>query len=767
MANIALNLAVGTALQFVSKILAPPQHVGKLESKSLPESSYGAEIAIGYGIFPVRAILAHLPKELTETKRKRGKVGSKVIEYTYSATMQFLLCEGPIVSIPYLTLNGDVAVDILANRSTALANSRKFLDQVVIRLGSEGQNPVAALEAIAENNLAPPNRGIAHITLPNWDLSTSLGNRPPLVQGLVATVGLESTQTLNAYLPRPLQWGGTVAATQAVDNHAAFTTNQSTTLVLPIKIDYEFLVAGASPSINLDGQILAYSSGFQRWSSRGTTVLNMPAAEQEGGTFIGVSIEGNTVEYRINGALVDSFTVAGGSRQLTVTSTEWTGTETSTQSTVNITRYEPALIPLATILEDICDRAGVLCNVDEITDQIVGVALQGQTPADWISQLQSIFAFLVVDRGGTIYFLNGDRPVSAERVAPLSDFGLSEAELYAVEQLYPSELPYQAQVIYYDLLERQEKSAYYRLDSHDEGDRPLSETILTIQTNAVMTADQAQGIAETTLIRAWNERELITITGTFAHADLEPGDVLVLPLFGGETRLLIVEVNFGANYVPEFKCMRYSRAAWRAKRTPTLTQSPVIQDAETYCSLYSTDSLPKLKGVHPNNPVYLAVAHQVPAYRQAAIAASADGGNSVAQVAVQQGAAAVGVSGKLSTTGTSVLVRVSDTLSTVTANTFANNSSINRLAIGAEIIRFRDAQLLGTHKGFRYYRLSTLERGQLATTVVNHSLHRAIALCADLIVVDREDLGNPGATIKLSLFTDGQEIPLPAVDLIL
>lgn len=765
MANFALNFAIGTGLQLISALTAPPQRVGKLESKSLPESSYGSEIAIGYGLFPFRAILAHLPDKLTETKRKRGKVGAKVIEYTYSATMQFLICDGFVASIPYLTFNGDPVVDLLASKSTSLVKSRAFLDKVFIRPGTQGQLPVAALEAIAPNNIAPPNRGMAHLTLPNWELSETLGNRPPLVQGIAATVGIESSQALDRYLPRP--FNGAVAANQSIANVASFTANQSINLTFPLTADYQILLAGTNPSVSVGGFALSYSSATQQWSSRGVVVQAMPSADQAGGSFIDVGIAGNTVTYRINGVLVDTFTVGAGVRALAITSTEWAATEVTLNTPTDITRYQPALVSLASILQDICDRAGIPCNTTEITDQIVGVALQGSTPAEWISQLQSIFAFLVVDRGGTIHFLNGDRPLSVERTAPLTDFGLSEAELYTIEQSYPSELPYQCQVTYYDLLARQEKSVYFRLDTQDEGDRPLSDTILSVNTSAVMTQDQAQGIAEMTLIRTWNERELITLTGTFAHADLEPGDVLVLPLFGGTVRLIIIEVNVGANYAPEFKCMRYSRAAWRAKRTPTLTQDPIVQDAATYAAVYASDTLPKLKGSHPTNPVYLAASHQVPPYRQATIAASADGGNSYVQAATQQGPAAVGVAAKLSTTGTSVLVRVSDTLSTVTASTYANNTTINRLAINNEIIRFQDALLLGSHRGYRYYRLSTLQRGQLATTTANHGLWGAIALCSDLIVLDREDLGNAGSTIKFDLFTDGNDHPLPELDFVL
>jgi len=537
MADFGISFAIGLGLQVISGALTPPQTVGKLENKALPDASYGSEIPLGYGLFPFRGILTHLPEELTETRNRRGKIGGKVTEYSYSATMEFIVGEGPIVALPYISLNGDQFIDLFSEDVKILENSKKALDQIIIRTGTSTQLPVGALEAIAPDSIAPPNRDLAFITMPDWPLTESLGNRPPLVQGLAATSGTITTQAFNNEAPMPIQWGGAIASDLSLKNIARFTSTQSTVFTPPIAYTYHVVASNPTLTLTRGSQVHTLAHNGTHWtrqvgSGTPTDLLSMASSQVSQGVFFDIEI-GEDFDIYLHGTFLTSFPlVDGSSHTLQIQSTDWAGLEVPKSTNIEVSIFNPATIPLSGILQSICDRAGITCDVTEITDLVTGIGLTGDSPQDWIGQLQSIYAFLIVDRGGTIHFLNGDRPSSAFYSAPLADFGIDEGDLYRIEQKALEELPYQCEVRYYDLGDHQEKSAYYRLDSHSESDRPLSEQILSVNTGSVMTGDEAQGIAELTLIRVQHERELITLNTNFDYYFLEPGDVLRLPLFG-------------------------------------------------------------------------------------------------------------------------------------------------------------------------------------------------------------------------------------------
>lgn len=771
MADFGIFFAVA-GLQLISSALTPPQSVGKLENRSLPEASYGSEIPLGYGLFPFRGILTHLPPELTETRNRRGKIGGKVTEFSYSATMEFILSEGPIVGLPYVTLNGEKFIDLFSEDVKILEDSKTALDQITIRTGTATQLPVGALEAIARNSIAPPNRGLAFLVLPDWPLTETLGNRPPLVQGLAATSGTITTLAYNAEAPMPIQWGGAIASDLSLKNVARFTGTQSTTFTPPISYTYHVVASNPVITLSRGGIVYTLSHNGTHWARQvdaaaPVNLLAMPSDQVAQGVFFDIEI-GDDFDIYLHGVLLTSFPLnPGTSHTLQIQSTNWAGLEVPKSTNTEVSIFTPATVPLSGILKNICDRAGIICNVTEITDLVTGVGLTGDSPSDWIGQLQSIYAFLIVDKGGVIHFLNGDRPPEAFHTAPLTDFGLNEGDLYQIEQKSLEELPYQCEVRYYDLADHQEKSAYYRLDSHSESDRPLSEQILSINTGSVMTQSEARGIAELTLIRVQHERETITLNTNFDYYFLEPGDVIRLPLFGQSIDLLVLEANLGANYQIEFKCLRYARDAWAAKVTPTLSNTTPTQSAQEYARLFLQQSLPKLSASHPDNPLYMAVSHQLPAYRSVAAIGSIDSGNSYAQLFTQNAAALVGVSNALNATDTSMTVRVSGTLATISNATYANNLVINRCVIAGEVIQYQNADLLGSFRGWNYYRISIMRRAQLGTVAVNHQQWAQFGLAADLTPIERDSIGSVGTAVLVDLLTDRREQPLPEASITL
>ena len=556
-------------------------------------------------------------------------------------------------------------------------------------------------------------------------------------------------------MQQPIAWVAPQINDVDIRTVSRFTTEQSTTFPLPAQ--YRLIIAGVDPEIRLNDSdyfTLKYNKFTNTWTHLNNEVLAMSRDLFDLGVFIELEVDEDQLTYRINGDVVDQFDLNATELTIKVTSDNWAGIESS-DAQVQINRFVPEHVPLKSILKSICNEIEVECNVSEIDDLVRGVTLTGETPADWIAQLQSIYAFLVVDRGNTLYFLDGNRPGSVIRRAELSDFGLAESDLYQIEQKLISEIPYQCEVRYYDINDHQDKTVYYRFDTHDERDRPLSETVISIDTSAVMTADEALGIAELTLVRARNEREMISLSTSFDFYDLEPGDLLQIPLYNQQIQFLVIESSIGANFQVNLKLLRYSRDAWRAKRTPRqITPVKVTQSAAQFSRLYLNQNLPKLRASHPDNPVYLAISHQIPKYRTASAIASIDDGNSYQQAIEQNAQAVIGMSALLTNTGDELIVRVSGQLSTITEQTYNNNRAINRLAIGNEIIQFQTAALLGENHGWYYYRLTTIRRAQLGTTSGNHGLWSPVALASDLQPVASDDIGVSGTSVQFNILTD-------------
>jgi len=781
MAQVGISIGVGLALQLIGSALTPPSTIGKLENKNLPESSYGARFSYGYGTFLVRGILIAAPDEYTEERTRRGKIGGKTIEYTYSATLAFALCRNQIQAIVQLKLNGDAVIDFLSGDDLVLESSTEFYDDLILRFGTQTQGTVAALDLVNSPNV--PYRGIAYFTLPDFDLTEKYGNRPPLAEALVSTNATIDTGEALILVHRPLELVHTIdpppstgdltiSATDIDTNYTtaagrptpdgitsrlyeaeAFAASRFSYVefVLSEEGDSSVEVNATNPlTIGLDsGNIEIYQDP-----------QNKTIAPFVGGHSVRVDwVDSVTAQVQIDGVDIGpTFNLGSSSPQIIATIGTPAFFTYATRIARNVTSVSISNVSLASILDNICQGAGINCDTSELDDQILGIDLRGDSPKEQIEQLQQIFGFFSVDTGNSIKFLNGIRPPAVRTFATLDDFGLINARPYTWDQKQLSELPYEIEVTHYDILEEKEINQYWRRDSQGPNEAPSTQNKIQINTGATMTPAAAIGIAEMTAARIWQEREQFTLTTTIENADLEPGDTIILPYLGEPQEFLITAVSFGANFIVEISAVRYDRSPWERKKTPVFEgRSTIPQDP--YHSKMVIAQIPRISTTHPIEPIYWAASQSRPVWRTCQLLGSADDGASFIQISETINPGCVGVTLSalaLAETG-SFRVRVSSELNTITAALFNGANQANWLLVGSEIIKFRTATLISNIGQYSYYTLSTLQRGLNGTTAVDHPIYSQVALVAHFSVFDRNLVGVTGETVQFQPYFDGIE----------
>lgn len=790
LANFAIAGAIGFGLQLFSAAVAPRQEIGKLDNRGLPNAEYNARIPRGRGVFLVRGILIHIQNELDEKVNNVGKIGGKARQFTYCASMQYALSKGPKQGIACLWLNGDVYWDLLSDDPAVQTQAAQNQGNVIFRRGNQVQAPVAALEAISPFGAVPAYRGLCYIVFPRWDLTEELGNRPPHVQAILYERGVTNTQNIqNTILTSfAFESGGTQdPSNQCLPTKSCVNDNVNTALS-------QTWTPGDCPRLCLN----ISDPGLSRISVTGTNVsisitsntANIVNGGAVGGTitapncgFVEIKVNTNgTIQAWIDGNFIGSVAVpAGGTYR-------WQFTKSTNDNTSAICGIGSAIagslpasalqiepIPLAEILREICEmpEVGKTCDVSEINDVVTGVEFSGDSPQEWIAQLQTLYGFLAVDRGDNVLFLNGERPLTAYReFDDLSEFNCTSRRPWDMQQAHALELPYECEVSYYDLETKQQRTTYFRYDYEDPADRPVTSSVLKIDSGGTFTKDEADGIARMQLIRAWNERERFTLETHVGHYDLEPGDVIVdvngemfdIPNF----RLLITEVNYGANFCCELICVRYDPCAWRAKQTPVFdpVDMPNIMVNQEAFGFVTVDK-GRLQPGGGNNSLYAGYTCADPNYTTVDIMASVDGGSSYNSICTSP-QSVVGWAGPMAAFGgagidtfNTICVKVCGTLNTITDATFNANQFINLVVVGDEVIQFRDAVAMGPAlNGFTVYQLSHLRRGVNGTPQVAQTGWTQFALASSLCRVGPATIGAPGTDVLIDATFDGRESAL-------
>lgn len=156
-----LGWALGSAYS-ASKQTIDQQSIGDLRVQT---SAYGASIpyVIGKQRLAGNIIWAD-EKKTYQIKNKTGKGGPTTVTTGYTVSMLIGICAGPILGVSRVWANGDLIID-----------SRTSVKPLIgeLYLGDMTQTADPTYQSIVGAANAPAYRGLAYISLTNYDLGAS------------------------------------------------------------------------------------------------------------------------------------------------------------------------------------------------------------------------------------------------------------------------------------------------------------------------------------------------------------------------------------------------------------------------------------------------------------------------------------------------------------------------------------------------------------------------------------------------------------------
>jgi hypothetical protein len=156
-----------------------------LDTLTMGSSTYGQKVRIVYGTnrLPGNLVWVGTPTEHrhTTTQNSGGKGGGggssqTSITYTYSCSMAYMVCAGPVQGIRKIWAGGQLIYDASGDAITGTNT-----DSISFLLGSETQvaSPVMQAQTAA---LTPAHRGQVLVIFNDYDLSEKFSNRFPTLQ---------------------------------------------------------------------------------------------------------------------------------------------------------------------------------------------------------------------------------------------------------------------------------------------------------------------------------------------------------------------------------------------------------------------------------------------------------------------------------------------------------------------------------------------------------------------------------------------------------
>lgn len=784
MADFGISLAIGIGLQLFSALLTPPTQGPRLSSKKVPRSDYGVDIPRIRGTYPVTASMVWSPKEYREEKKKRGKIGGKSIEYRYYGDFAYLLTSGQIAGLLRLKLNGETKINYLSGKSGDIKGSGDFISRYLeIYPGTDTQTPCPTIQGVDGVANTPAYRGRSYVFLKDYPLSDS-GNRPPGAEAIVCTNALQIGQTYLDGNFRPVTWTTTSGATivNAPNDPAlgrmSFASGTSvaaqTTEMLDIPnattgLEIEFLVKGTGTyalsgigvsayGFELGTNLRVVEEGVERWAQS-------PTNAYPDGVRLNIDFHLGNIRYWVDGLKVYEGAYGGTNplRGIALITTGTVGALITSGTLVTSDKLTPLPVNLRSLITEICAIGGVATiDVTDIpsTAQVLGLQLNPSgSPKDWLLQLQQLYYFDVFQRGRTLIFRRAARG-SVVRTLTLDDLAATDLnsarpEPYEFTSPNPSELPGEVSVKYYDGRDSnlRQKTVYRRFDTSPSRQK------VQLSVDAALTTAQANGIADTEIKRLWYTKG-IKFRTTLDHCDLEPGDVIQLPVMGTQRRVMLTKVRLGSNFILDCEAVTQDDSI-----TETLVTVPQFSSgAADGGGLFERRpvallNIPRIRESDPPTLIYFGVGGER-SWVSGFLNVSPDGTNwdtiaqtaSVSTMGVATTVLPNGVVG-IDTVSTLVVKLYSGQLDSISDDAFAVGGTTHLLLVGNEIVRFRDATLIGDST----YRLSYFDRGRNSTPMTGHTLNERVVLLSTVQPVALEP-DQVGATVQAKVTFDQQTL---------
>jgi len=393
--------------------------------------------------------------------------------------------------------------------------------------------------------------------------------------------------------------------------------------------------------------------------------------------------------------------------------------------------YNPAGSPLYDpptldeVISKICDHANITSyDVSALqgSPQIyvnltIGTITSARTMLDLLSK---IYFFDMVDSAGTLKFLPRGDQISVRTLTEREDLGWNNSETgtapIIVKRYQGIDLPKSIQIEYFS-----EAQGYNKMTQEAILETFSAGQDTKINVPFTLTEDEAYAIAEKLLVNSHSERTQYAFTTSYAHIDLEPGDIITVENISDVRILRIDETNEGLlNFQTvdaSFNAETYELSGMASEVPPTYDDTPVVIGysagiAVELPPLDATDINPRFTiGVHGYGKA---------GWPGAAVYMSSNGGTSYTNIGSVSQEATFGLANSFAAP-TEHRVWDNDTTITVTLKT-GTLSSVSRqevqngknwAIIGNEIVGFTTATLIsGTT-----YELTELLRGRRGTEI--------------------------------------------------
>lgn len=355
---------------------------------------------------------------------------------------------------------------------------------------------------------------------------------------------------------------------------------------------------------------------------------------------------------------------------------------------------------------------------------ITGISSAGdQTRRSIIEQLQAVFLFDAIERGGKIVFKRRNANTAYE--IPDEYLGAYETsppnEPYTLQYKDERELPRRLTINYLskDKDYQQGAMSAYRQITQSKNEQ-------TVSVQMVMADTDAKQLAEVRLFEEWQNRKTLSLTLSNQFGWLLPGDILKVPIQEQKQNFMITKTTYGKPGLIKIEAVATTQQVYTsAQRVVDSETNPVIPASPGNVSMYLID-LPLLPGESSAERV-LAACTSDGAFYGANLFRSNDNGGTWSYVGQVTQHAVVGTAITVLPAGNTVTWDEGSAVDVILSHgTLESRPSgdvlnyFNAALIGAEIVQFKQASLIAANT----YRLSGLLRGRLGT---EHEVGRHIA----------------------------------------
>lgn len=388
---------------------------------------------------------------------------------------------------------------------------------------------------------------------------------------------------------------------------------------------------------------------------------------------------------------------------------------------------------------------------------------------DVLENLATVYQFDVVPSGEKVKFI--PKTLSVVRTFTAADLGhtsssdLSGSAPYTAKRVQGIDLPRSVTLNYYSAaLDHNVFTQVSTLETYTAGQDIKLEVPFTLSD------DEAKRITESALVNAHIEQQQYTFVTDYHNIDLEPGDIISIPLdSGGTTNVRIIQIRETDDGLLEFTVVRADFASSSYNSSAVTVQAPPAQTTNTPVSIGYSQALfievPPLNDSETSPRIKVAIhGFGAEGWPGAALYKSVDGGATYSMVTSSNATPTIGMVASAIPAPTSY--HVWDTTTTITVQlkqgTLTNSSDIavqngtNWCMIGEEVIGFVNATLTGPST----YQLSRLLRGRQGTEVkcASHVTNELFVLLDDALTTISLDQADVGKTVKYKAVTFGSDL---------